>query len=653
VKKIHLKKSHKIILAATGALIVVLLISAWLVKGWVMDKAVAKMQEKLKSKYGLILTLKDYDLEGFSHVNMDGIKCMSRTGDTVTYFNHVTVDVRLLPMIMGKLRLEHIVATNGMVDIWQVRALKSLKKDTVTVRDSSKFNKIHRYLGYLEEAATMMPSSFTVSQVRMVYADSADKLTARIDSMSYADSRISSALGLKIKGVEQRWNIHGEFNKNSLKTDVEVRTSDTTFYNIAFIKQLAKAQVGVRNFRFRLDDIDDSKNEISLDGGITAQDALFYNERLADDTITVRKGGIDFKVQFTPDKITLMPGSRMTMNEVSGDISGEYRYKGHETVSATINMAPVNAQTLVNSFPKGTFTSVNGMKISGKFSYKFNFYFDISKKDSIRIDSDLDGSPDLKVEQWGEADLSKLQRTFTYHPYNSKRPIVVGPENPNFTPYNQISPYLRNAVLTSEDPSFFRHKGFVEEAIEQSFIKNVKTGEFRRGGSTISMQLVKNVFLTHKKTIERKLEEAFLVWLMENLKVVDKARMLEVYMNIIEWGPNVYGVGEAAPFYFNTTPANLTLNEAIYLAVIIPQPLGFQWKFDTQGQLKEYMQNRVDLISKLMEMRGLISQDQYLDFTPNVFINGRARNYLKIEPTPEDTLHNEDEFDWKDILDLR
>ena len=144
-----------------------------------------------------------------------------------------------------------------------------------------------------------------------------------------------------------------------------------------------------------------------------------------------------------------------------------------------------------------------------------------------------------------------------------QRPIVVGTENPDYTPLDQISPYLQKCVLTTEDPSFFRHRGFINEAFKQSIIKNIRTKKFARGASTISMQLVKNVFLTREKTLSRKLEEILLVYILENNRVVSKERMLEVYFNIIEWGPDVYGIGEASRFYFQKTPAELSLNECL------------------------------------------------------------------------------------------
>jgi len=105
-------------------------------------------------------------------------------------------------------------------------------------------------------------------------------------------------------------------------------------------------------------------------------------------------------------------------------------------------------------------------------------------------------------------------------------------------------------------------------------ILNIKERRFARGGSTITMQLVKNVFLNRNKTIARKMEEILLVWLIENQQLCSKERMFEVYLNIIELGPHIYGANEAAHFYFNKDASKLTLPESIFIASIIPRPNG-------------------------------------------------------------------------------
>ena len=196
------------------------------------------------------------------------------------------------------------------------------------------------------------------------------------------------------------------------------------------------------------------------------------------------------------------------------------------------------------------------MEATGNFDYKLDFKFNKNKPNTLVFDSKLN-KEDLKITKYGEANLNKLNGEFVYRAIIQnvlQRPILVGNANPNYTPLDQISPYLRKSVLTTEDPSFFSHRGFINEAFKQSILKNIKTKKFSRGASTISMQLIKNVFLTREKTLSRKLEEILLVYILENNRIVSKERMLEVYFNIIEWGPNVYGIGEASHFYFQKSP---------------------------------------------------------------------------------------------------
>jgi membrane peptidoglycan carboxypeptidase len=141
------------------------------------------------------------------------------------------------------------------------------------------------------------------------------------------------------------------------------------------------------------------------------------------------------------------------------------------------------------------------------------------------------------------------------------------------------------AVLQSEDGGFFYHQGFLPDAIREAMVYDLKERRFARGGSTISMQLVKNVFLNRRKNIARKLEEALIVWLIEQNRLTSKECMFEVYLNIAEWGPGVYGLLEASEFYFGKRPSQLTLEECIYLASIIPKPKHYRSSFEAEALL--------------------------------------------------------------------
>jgi len=126
------------------------------------------------------------------------------------------------------------------------------------------------------------------------------------------------------------------------------------------------------------------------------------------------------------------------------------------------------------------------------------------------------------------------------------------------------------AVMTTEDGNFLRHRGFDHEAIRNSVRENLREGRFVRGASTISMQLAKNLYLDRSKTISRKLQELILTVYLE--QSLTKEQILELYLNVIEFGPDLYGVGPAAAHYFRTHSASLSLGQAMYLASILPNP---------------------------------------------------------------------------------
>jgi membrane peptidoglycan carboxypeptidase len=270
------------------------------------------------------------------------------------------------------------------------------------------------------------------------------------------------------------------------------------------------------------------------------------------------------------------------------------------------------------------------MEAQGNFSYALHFEYNNHKPNNLVFESKL--KPEgLKITKYGEADLNKINGEFTYRAIDKgipQRPIVVGATNPNYTPLNNISPYLQKCVLTSEDPSFFNHRGFINEAFKQSIAKNIRTKKFSRGASTISMQLIKNVFLTREKTVSRKLEEILLVYILENNHISTKERMLEVYFNIIEWGPNIYGIGEASHFYFQKKPSDLNLNECLFLATIIPKPKGFMYRFDTEQHLKPFATQQNAFLTKLMLRRNVLTSNDTLGNFP-LNISGAAQQYLK------------------------
>ncbi len=171
-----------------------------------------------------------------------------------------------------------------------------------------------------------------------------------------------------------------------------------------------------------------------------------------------------------------------------------------------------------------------------------------------------------------------------------------------WVPFPAISPYLIKAVLIAEDDKFWQHEGFDYDAMKKALEKDVIAGKLKFGGSTITQQLAKNLYLSPVKTFWRKGLEAFLTWRME--QVLSKKRILEIYLNVVEWGEGIFGAEAAARHYFKKSASQLTPQEAARLAAVLPNPR----KYNPAGG-QRYVQNRANIIYRIMLRRGIVAPE--------------------------------------------
>ncbi|MCB4809748.1 monofunctional biosynthetic peptidoglycan transglycosylase [Methylovorus menthalis] len=154
-----------------------------------------------------------------------------------------------------------------------------------------------------------------------------------------------------------------------------------------------------------------------------------------------------------------------------------------------------------------------------------------------------------------------------------------------WVPYSHISVHLKRAVIAAEDSRFVEHEGFDWDGIQKAYEKNLKKGRIVAGGSTISQQLSKNLFLSTRRTPWRKLEEAMITLMLE--KMMSKRRIYEIYLNVIEWGNGVFGAEAAARYYFHTSAKGLTSAQAAKLAAMVPNPRYYDSHRNARGLLKK------------------------------------------------------------------
>ncbi|HQG32722.1 MAG TPA: monofunctional biosynthetic peptidoglycan transglycosylase [Deltaproteobacteria bacterium] len=168
-----------------------------------------------------------------------------------------------------------------------------------------------------------------------------------------------------------------------------------------------------------------------------------------------------------------------------------------------------------------------------------------------------------------------------------------------WVPLRKVSPYLVKAVIIAEDDKFWRHEGFDFKAMERALQKDLKKRKFKAGGSTITQQLAKNLYLTPSKNPVRKIKEAIYTWRLE--KELSKRRIIELYVNAAEWGDGIFGIQAAARHYYGRSASALSAEQAARLASVLPNPR----RFDPTGKMK-YVLNRSKRIYRIMVLRGIV-----------------------------------------------
>jgi hypothetical protein len=275
-------------------------------------------------------------------------------------------------------------------------------------------------------------------------------------------------------------------------------------------------------------------------------------------------------------------------------------------------LPPTSAQALFEAVPHGLRAELDGTKLGGRFGLTFQ-----AKVDPLRI-SDMQtqskvSAEGLEVVSLNErTDVRKLMGEFTHRVTQPETgyEFETSPSSGSWTSLERVSPYVVKAVRTNEDGSFYSHGGISWLQVKSTIERNVKERNFTRGASTVSMQVVKNVLLSQEKTVARKLQEVFLTLLMENVVHVPKDKIMEVYLNIVEWGPYVYGIQSASRHYFGKSPSQLSVGEAVFLISILPGPRKYHSYYARGGISPGWWERMKDLI-EVMLSRGHITQEEY------------------------------------------
>ncbi len=634
-KQIKYLKITGIILVAIVIILSILSIIAYTKRESILQKVVKKATEKAAREYHVNLKLVNPHFEGLNTLAFNEVSIVPENRDSLLHLEDLHIKVKLMPLLLGDIKLSGLRLKKGMLQLIKRDSLSNYdflftRKKNSNAKSKANYAQLANRL--LNQILYKIPENMDLHNFSIRITRDTSNITFDLPSAKITDGKLQSTI--LVNGNESIWHLDGVVEPSNQKLDFKLYAEGKKFELPALEKRYG-LKLNFDTVYTSLKETRKSGSEFHILGSWAVRNLLINHPKIAANDIVVPSGSIDADLLMGENYLAVDSSSTIHLKNIEAHPFIKVTMGPKKIYELKLNTDYIDAQQLFDAFPIGLFEALDGIKVEGKLKYNFDFALDTKLPDSVRLNSSIIPQG-FRIVKWGKTDLSKINTAFTYTPYEYGKPmrdIIVGPANPDFTPYDNISSNLKNAVLTAEDPSFFSHRGFVERSIRKSIATNFKEKAFKRGGSTISMQLVKNVFLNRQKTLARKVEEMLMVWIIENNHVSEKRRMFEVYLNLIEWGRNVYGIGEASKHYFGKTPAELTIGESIYLASIVPRPKSALYFFEPDGSLRTSLRGYFKLIGNLMASKGLTPRDT----NAYGFYGVRLKESLRRQIAPPDT----------------
>lgn len=626
------QKISRTFLLVAGALIALVLLT----RNIIVTQLFRHAAQKVENRFGITVSAQRVSVKGISTLQIKDLLAKS-SNDTVFLSGIFTVRLNPFYLLILKANPKHIEISGAQVRLDKIldkfshiELNKPSKVDSKrAVETSSGTQQIYRAIKAFFGLST---ATFNIDTLRVLYADTAYQGNIEITHWHFNKNSFISTVKFNDAGTLSTLSISGSTSKRNNSITATV-VSEQPSASIPFTKPLLGTKVSFNNLKFDLNAKSLHPDRIDVNLRTTIQPLIAEGKRIATSTVQFDSLGCNLNVTIIPGSYAIDTLSTVTVNGFKASIGMEYIPNQNRLIKFNLSTGENSWQALFDALPNGLFTNLKGIRVNGDFSYIIRLNVPLSVPDSLTIAANL-RSKGFYVVSWGKTNLSMLNDTFTYRVFKNEsfvKDIEIAAKSQTFTPLNQINPSLQWAVITSEDGGFYNHRGFSLEGITYAMACNIREGRFARGGSTITQQLVKNIFLTQNKNIGRKAEEFLITWIIESTGLVSKERILELYLNILEWGPNIYGIKEASQFYFSKKPANLTLTESLFLAYIIPRPTKFKYLFHANGELKPFVIENFRFVASKMLMRGNICQQEYDEFinSPQIKLTGNAKDLLK------------------------
>ena len=607
----------------------------------VADRKIGQLEQRMN----LEIAYKELRFISLSEIELTGLSVVPPQRDTLLRLEQLRLQVDVLPLLQRKVSVRRVYTDRLNVSFVKKHGIsnydclfRSRKRGDDIQVDTYRSDYAQEIKRLADILFRLLPENGEMRNT--LFSGQRDSLVTsfHVPSMTIADNHFEADIQVAEGGQKGSWNVSGFLEHDQRRVEGKLSGClPSERIVLPYIAPHYQATVAFDSIAFSLKEHPGMSGQRVLEGAASVTGLEVFHQALSPDTILLNRGKLDYTVSVEKQAFVLDSLSEVTFNELRFHPYIRLAKNRRWHLTASVHKESFPSSQLFASLPAGLFRHVRGLRTAGNLKYDLQVDIDWNCLDSLRFSSDMAGEG-FRIVDYGDTGLARMNEEFEYTAYEHDVPVrtfAIGPSNPNFRSLDQISPLLQTAVLQSEDGGFFYHQGFLPGAIQEALAYDLQVGRFARGGSTISMQLVKNIFLNRHKNIARKLEEALLVWLIENQRITSKERMYEVYLNIVEWGPLVYGACEASRFYFDKEPSELTVNEAIFLASIIPKPKYFRSVFNPDATLKENQAGYFELLAKRLLAKGVITAEQAEAVAPVIEVKGPARAYLLQNQTEE------------------
>ncbi|MBN2528123.1 MAG: penicillin-binding protein [Deltaproteobacteria bacterium] len=458
--------------------------------------------------------------------------------------------------------------------------------------------------------------------------------TVNVELLTGVKMLLSARASGGMSGTDARWALQGNIPRAGAPSlvlevpDLPLRHLGKLIYDGSHIDWSAASADGQLKLEWQ-----DTAKSFLLEGQTSLAGLRLQHEGIAASPIENLRAILEYKLTYDTSADVL----KLERLQISRDLA-RVILRGNVNMERLAfdleaNVPSTSCRQIFEAIPKPLREELEGVILEGHLGMDMHLAFDVLNPDAMILDVNLDNR--CKISRFGSIlQPDDLRRPFAYMAYDEdgkRMRLTTGPGTNRWTPFSQISPFLSAAVLTTEDGKFEYHKGLTLPEIRAAFLRNWEKAGLLHGGSTITMQLAKNLFLSRDRTVARKLQELFFVWYLESN--FTKQEILELYFNVIEFGPSIYGIGEASMHYFGREPSELNLLESVFLIKLLPNPVSRHRVWENGDTLGERKLKSLHRVLDIMRKRKRITEAEY-----NEGLREKIAFYKEHMPLPEPRL---------------